>query len=98
MGLRFQRRVNFGPIRFNFSGSGVGVSVGVPGFRTGVRSNGRRYTRVSIPGTGIGYHTEHGSAARRSRPARATAPATPAQGCAIVLLIAAGGVAVATLL
>jgi hypothetical protein len=97
MGLIFRRRVSLGPVRLNVSRSGLGVSVGVPGFRTGVRSNGRRYSRVSLPGTGLGYHTEHGAARGRSNPPRATTPTTQGQGCAIVLLLAAGGAAVATL-
>ena len=32
MGLSFSRSVKFGAVRFNFSGSGIGMSVGVPGF------------------------------------------------------------------
>ncbi|MBU6367955.1 MAG: DUF4236 domain-containing protein [Gemmatimonadetes bacterium] len=62
MGLFFRRSVNFGPLRVNFSTRGVGYSVGGRGFRTGVRANGRRYTRVSLPGTGIGYQQTHGKA------------------------------------
>lgn len=80
MGWSFRKSVKFGPVRVNLSKSGVGYSVGGKGFRTGVRSNGRRYTTVSIPGTGISHRTEHGGI--QSRP--------PAQaGCAPVLLIAA---------
>ena len=59
MGFFFRKSVNFGPLRVNFSRSGVGYSVGAGGFRTGVRPNGRRYSRVTIPGTGIGYQQEH---------------------------------------
>lgn len=62
MGWSWRKSVNFGPFRVSLSKSGVGYSIGAPGFRTGVRPNGRRYTRVSIPGTGI-YHTStHGKA------------------------------------
>ena len=43
----------------NVSKSGVGYSVGGRGFRTGVRANGRRYTRVSVPGTGLYQTTNH---------------------------------------
>jgi len=46
-----------GPFRVNFSKSGVGYSVGGGGFRTGVRAGGRRYSSMSIPGTGIRYTT-----------------------------------------
>jgi hypothetical protein len=56
MGWSWRKSVNFGPFRVSLSKSGVGYSIGGGGFRTGVRPNGRRYTRVSIPGTGI-YHT-----------------------------------------
>ncbi|HET7437753.1 MAG TPA: DUF4236 domain-containing protein [Thermoanaerobaculia bacterium] len=40
MGLFFRRSVSMGPVRFNFSGSGVGLSVGVPGFRVGTGPRG----------------------------------------------------------
>ncbi len=33
MGLTFSKSVRFGAVRFNFSGSGIGVSVGIPGLR-----------------------------------------------------------------
>jgi hypothetical protein len=60
MGFFFRRSVGIGPFRINLSKRGVGVSVGVRGFRTGISSTGRRSTRLSIPGTGIGYQVEHG--------------------------------------
>jgi hypothetical protein len=78
MGLIFRRAINVGPLRINIGKSGVGFSVGGPGHRTGVRSTGRRYTRVSAPGTGLGYHITHGTA-------RA---GTSGTGCAV--LVAAG--------
>jgi len=59
MGFFFRRSISFGPFRINFSKSGIGASVGVRGFRTGVSSTGRRTTRVSIPGTGVGYQYNH---------------------------------------
>jgi hypothetical protein len=59
MGLIFRKSINIGPLRVNLSRSGVGYSIGAGGFRTGVRANGRRYTRVSVPGTGLGYQQEH---------------------------------------
>ncbi|MBI3818502.1 MAG: DUF4236 domain-containing protein [Planctomycetes bacterium] len=55
MGWSFRKSINFGPVRVNVSKSGIGYSVGGGGFRTGVRAGGRRYTRVTIPGTGISY-------------------------------------------
>lgn len=61
MGFVFRRSIGIGPFRINFSKSGVGVSVGGRGVRTGISSTGRRSTRLSIPGTGIGYQVEHGA-------------------------------------
>jgi hypothetical protein len=60
----FRRAVNLGPLRINLSKSGIGYSVGGHGFRTGMRSSGRRYSRVSIPGTGISYTTSGGQGTR----------------------------------
>ena len=40
MGFYFRKSVNFGPFRFNFSRSGIGVSTGVKGFRVGTGPNG----------------------------------------------------------
>ena len=40
MGFYFRKSVNFGPFRFNFSKSGIGVSTGVKGFRVGTGPNG----------------------------------------------------------
>ena len=36
MGLTFSRSVRFGAVRFNFSGSGIGVSTGIKGLRIGL--------------------------------------------------------------
>jgi hypothetical protein len=57
MGLYFRRSVNVGPFRVNLSRGGVGWSVGGRGLRTGRSARGRRYTTISIPGTGLGYRT-----------------------------------------
>lgn len=40
MGLSFSRSVKFGAVRFNFSGSGIGMSVGIPGLRIGTGPRG----------------------------------------------------------
>ncbi len=53
MGWNFRRTLNLGPVRLNASKSGIGYSVGVPGFRVGKDAKGRKYTATSIPGTGI---------------------------------------------
>lgn len=58
MGLYLRKSVRVGPFRFNLSGSGIGVSCGIPGLRigTGPRGNyisagaGGIYYRSAIPG------------------------------------------------
>jgi len=59
MGFYYRKSVNLGPFRVNVGKSGVGLSVGSKGFRTGVSPKGRRYTTFSVPGTGVGYRTQH---------------------------------------
>ena len=52
MGLSFRKSIKAGPFRFNLSSSGVGVSVGVPGFRVGT---GPRGNYISMSGGGFTY-------------------------------------------
>jgi hypothetical protein len=52
MSFYFRKSVNFGPIRFNFSKSGIGVSAGVKGARI---STGPRGTYVHAGGNGFYY-------------------------------------------
>ncbi|MEI5999812.1 DUF4236 domain-containing protein [Paraburkholderia bengalensis] len=52
MGLGYRKSISAGPFRFNLSGSGIGVSVGVPGFRIGT---GPRGNYVSISKGGFTY-------------------------------------------
>ena len=59
MGLYYRKSVNIGPFRVNLGKSGVGYSVGGKGFRTGVSAGGKRYSTFSVPGTGLGYRTQH---------------------------------------
>lgn len=59
MGFRYRKSIGFGPFRINLGTHGIGVSVGGRGFRTGVGSNGRRYTTFGLPGTGMSYHHSH---------------------------------------
>jgi hypothetical protein len=40
MGLSYSKSLSFGGLRFNFSGSGIGVSAGIPGLRIGVGPRG----------------------------------------------------------
>lgn len=55
MGLRFRKSIKMGPVRVNFSKSGVGYSVGGSGFRATKKAGGGYRTTASIPGTGISY-------------------------------------------
>ncbi len=58
MSLRFRKSIRIGKLaRINISKSGIGASVGVPGFRIGMGTDGRVRRTVGIPGTGI-YNTE----------------------------------------
>ncbi len=60
MGFRFRRIVNLGGgLRLNLSKSGVGISGGARGARTGIGPRGIR-TALGIPGTGI-YYEKRGS-------------------------------------
>jgi len=44
MATFFRKSVKFGPMRINFSKSGIGTSFGVKGLRVGVNSRGQTYT------------------------------------------------------
>lgn len=55
MGWTFRKSFNLGPLRVTLSNSGLSFSLGAGGFRIGVNSRGRRYTSVSVPGTGWRY-------------------------------------------
>jgi hypothetical protein len=55
MGFYLRKSLSVGPFRFNLSGSGVGVSVGIPGFRIG---SGPRGNYVHLGRSGVYYrHT-----------------------------------------
>jgi Protein of unknown function (DUF4236) len=55
MGMFFRKSVKLGPIRLNFSKSGVGVSAGIRGLRAGVSSQGKTY----IAGGRYGMYFRH---------------------------------------
>lgn len=63
-GLR--RSSKFGPLRINASKSGLGYSLGIPGLRMGKDARGRRYSSMSIPGTGL-YSRTYTSSRTRGR-------------------------------
>jgi hypothetical protein len=68
MGLYLRKSVSVGPFRFNLSGSGIGISVGVPGFRIGSSPRGN-YVHMGLAGV---YY-------RATIPCRAAKPALPAR-------------------
>jgi uncharacterized tellurite resistance protein B-like protein len=52
LGLSFSRSVRFGPVRFNFSSSGIGVSTGIRGLRIGT---GPRGAYINVGRGGLRY-------------------------------------------
>ena len=66
MGFRFRKSVNMGPLRVNFSKSGVGYSVGGKGFRVTKKANGGFRTTTSVPGTGVSYTKDFGGGSGHS--------------------------------
>ena len=59
MGFRLRKSINIGKyFRLNFSKSGIGYSIGVPGMRYTKTASGRHRRTYSIPGTGLGYIAE----------------------------------------
>ncbi|TFZ08947.1 DUF4236 domain-containing protein [Ramlibacter humi] len=66
MGLTFSKSVRFGAVRFNISGSGIGMSVGIPGLRIGT---GPRGAYISGGVGGFRYRRSLNDA-RRAQPAR----------------------------
>jgi hypothetical protein len=63
MGWSYRKSASFGPFKINVSRSSVGYSIGGKGFRTGVNARGRRYTSISVPGTGLRYTKSGGKGA-----------------------------------
>jgi len=54
-----RKSVSIGPVRFNLSKSGIGTSVGVKGFRVGIRPNGTSYLHAGR--YGLYYRQELGN-------------------------------------
>ena len=63
LGLTFAKSVRFGAVRFNFSGSGIGMSVGVPGLRIGT---GPRGAYISGGAGGFRYRRSLSAPTRRT--------------------------------
>lgn len=72
MGLYFRRSVRFGPLRVNFSKSGVGLSAGVRGLRVGTGPRGN-YIHAGV--RGVYYRAALPGPAARRRVAPRPAPA-----------------------
>lgn len=74
MGWSYRKRFKFGPIRVNLSGSGIGTSWGVRGFRVTHSSTGRRYVTLTLPGTGLSWRKTLGRSRRINMPRNGTPP------------------------
>lgn len=61
MGTRFRKSLNLGPLRINFSQSGVGFSVGNKFGRITQKADGNIRTTTTLPGTGISHVKEYGA-------------------------------------
>lgn len=80
MGFTFRKSIRLpGGIRLNIGKSGVGASIGVPGFRVGYGPSGGKAT-VGLPGTGLGYTHQF---ARKPRAARAERESLDARAAAL---------------
>ena len=55
MGIFFRKGVTLGPVRLNFSGSGVGMSAGIRGLRAGINAHGKSY----VAGGRYGVYFRH---------------------------------------
>lgn len=75
MGLTFAKSVKFGAVRFNFSGSGIGMSVGIPGLRIGT---GPRGAYIGGGMGGFRYRKSLGRTSATSSPQARFAP--PSEG------------------
>lgn len=86
MGFRFRKSVNLGPLRLNFSKSGIGYSFGGKFARYTKKANGGTRTTYNIPGTGVSYVKDYGakekasSSKASSSPARSTVTGAPPSG------------------
>lgn len=50
--FRIWKSINIGPLRINISGSGIGISFGIPGLRVG---NGPRGSYINVSSNGVSY-------------------------------------------
>jgi len=74
MPFYLRKSVRLGPIRFNLSKSGIGLSGGVKGFRVGIRPNGRSYVHAGR--YGLYYRKELGGGRKHTD---SSSPISPTQ-------------------
>lgn len=77
MGLSYSRSVKLGPVRFNFSGSGIGVSTGIKGLRIGT---GPRGAYISGGVAGFRYRQSLSGGRRHATPVTSPARLQDATG------------------
>ena len=87
MGFRFKKSIKAGPVRVNFSKSGIGYSVGGKGFRVTKKAGGGVRTTASIPGTGISYVNDSGSGRKPSSVETMRKPVNPTVELFLCLLL-----------
>ena len=87
MGFRFRKSANIGPLRINFSKSGVGYSVGGKGMRVTKKAGGKTQTTASVPGTGIAYTQVSGRGSAKSSGSSGKKKGPVASAVLIVLLL-----------
>lgn len=67
MGLNFRKRIRLGKfINLNLGKKGAGFSVGIPGARFSVNSQGRKQASIGIPGTGLSYTKAFGTKSKKN--------------------------------
>lgn len=93
MAFRFRKSIKLGPLRINFSKSGVGYSVGNKFYRVTKKANGGIRTTATLPGTGISDvkdyskdQVEEAAQMARTRRKKKT-PAIVSGAAALLLLI-----------
>jgi hypothetical protein len=83
MGFYIRKSFKLGPIRFNLSKSGVGVSAGVKGARAGIDARGKKYIHVGRGGIYYRQTLEDGAD-------ESAAPGSGIGWGAILIIFAAG--------
>ncbi|MFM0031852.1 DUF4236 domain-containing protein [Paraburkholderia madseniana] len=88
MGLSYRKSISAGPFRFNLSGGGIGISVGVPGFRVGTGPRGNYVSisqggftyRATLPSSGSSQLNHRNAAPTYHRPSAAAPKASNTVG------------------